>query len=111
VIHADGGPVTPVPVEVGVESLPGVERAAAVGIGPIGCQQLVVIVEQSDGEPGLASSALAAAVREVLDHPVAAVLTAPSLPVDIRHNTKIDRVLLGVWAATLLAGGSARITW
>ncbi|MEN9504485.1 MAG: hypothetical protein RI958_411, partial [Actinomycetota bacterium] len=97
IIHTDRGPVTPVPVEVLVEALPAVERAAAVGVGPVGCQQVVIVVEQQ-GDPGLASPSLAAAVRGALDHPVAAVLTAPSLPVDIRHNTKIDRTLLATWA-------------
>jgi len=37
--------------------------------------------------------------------PVAAVLVRDSLPVDTRHNSKIDRAALARWAADVLAGG------
>lgn len=111
VIHTDRGPVTPVPVEVAVETVPGVERAAAVGVGPVGCQQLVVVVEDHDGSNGLAPDAVAGAARAAVGAPVAAVLTVRSLPVDIRHNTKIDRTLVAAWAASLLAGERARRPW
>ena len=33
-VHAVGGAITPVPVEVAVETVPGVRRAAVVGVGP-----------------------------------------------------------------------------
>lgn len=111
VVHTDHGPITPVPVEVAVESIAGIERAAAVGIGPVGCQQLVVVVEAA-GVAGLAPVSTVAAVREaVTSAPVAAVLTAPSLPVDIRHNTKIDRAAVAEWASRVLAGGAAKVPW
>lgn len=111
VIHADGGPLTPVPVEVAVEQIAGIERAAAVGIGPAGCQQLVVVIEDSDGNDGIAGAELCSQVRAVVDHPVAAVLTVRALPVDIRHNTKIDRTAVALWAGDVLAGGRARRAW
>ena len=111
VIHAVDGPITPVPVEVAAESVDGIERAAAVGVGPTGCQQLVVVVV-SPGEPGLAPAAIVSAVRAAVTWaPVAAVLTAPSLPVDIRHNTKIDRAAVASWASITLAGGSTKVPW
>lgn len=111
VVHTDHGPITPVPVEVAVESIAGIERAAAVGIGPVGCQQLVVVVEAA-GVAGLAPVSTVAAVREaVTSAPVAAVLAAPSLPVDIRHNTKIDRAAVAEWASRVLAGGAAKVPW
>jgi acyl-CoA synthetase (AMP-forming)/AMP-acid ligase II len=129
VIHAADGPVTPVPVEVAAESRALVRRAAAVGIGPVGRQQLVVVVEPVEGEPAagragrvvgrvrrrgggalsLADSELAASVRSAVvaatGHPVAAVCTTEALPVDIRHNAKIDRTAVAAAASTLLAGG------
>ncbi|MCU1394204.1 MAG: putative fatty-acid--CoA ligase [Ilumatobacteraceae bacterium] len=111
VIHADGGPITPVPVEVAVERLDGIERAAAVGVGPVGCQQLAVVVEDASADAGIASRARTSAVREVVPHAVAAVLTVPNLPVDIRHNTKIDRTAVAAWATAVLAGDRARVTW
>ncbi len=108
VIHADGGPVTPVPVEVAVETINGVRSAAAVGVGPTGCQQLVVVIEDPDRADGLADGGLCASVRAVVRHPVAAVLTVRALPVDIRHNTKIDRTAVAVWAGEVLAGERPR---
>ena len=111
VVHADGGPVTPVPVEIAVERIVGFERCAAVGVGPIGVQQLVVVLEQAGAPDGLADADDATRVREVVDHPVAAVLRVGALPVDIRHNTKIDRTLVARWAAGVLAGESPRRPW
>ena len=108
VVHTERGPVTPVPVEVAVEALPAVERCAAVGVGPTGCQQLVVVIEQPGAPEGLTAPELAAQVRAAVAHPVAAVLQVPALPVDIRHNTKIDRTALAGWATRVLAGDSAR---
>jgi hypothetical protein len=44
-------------------------------------------------------------VRAVAGVDVAAVLTVPKLPVDRRHNSKVDRGALAVWADKILAGG------
>jgi len=115
VIHAEYGPVTPVPLEVAAESVDGVVRAAAVGIGPIGVQQVVIVVETAltDGKRtrrvthAPASAALSAAVRAaVAPQAVAAVWVADALPVDIRHNAKIDRTALAGSMARLLSGSS-----
>ncbi|MEO6124737.1 MAG: alpha/beta fold hydrolase [Ilumatobacteraceae bacterium] len=111
VIHTVDGPVTPVPIEIAVEQLDGIERAAAVGVGPRGVQQLVVVVENSAVGDGLADDAVAAAVRSEVEAPVAAVLTVGALPVDIRHNTKIDRVAVARWASAVLAGDRAKRDW
>jgi acyl-CoA synthetase (AMP-forming)/AMP-acid ligase II len=106
VVTADGV-VTPVGIEQRVERVPGVRRAAAVGIGPRGTQQLVLVVEPTERarRPRLADAVLAAAVRDVAGLPVAAVLVAPTLPTDIRHNSKIDRAALARWADGILRGG------
>ena len=111
VIAADAAPITPVPVEVAVERLDGIDRVAAVGVGPSGCQQLIVVVEDAKGSDGIASAELAARVRAVVAHPVAAVLTVGALPVDIRHNTKIDRAAVARWAGDVLQGGRAKRGW
>jgi acyl-coenzyme A synthetase/AMP-(fatty) acid ligase len=108
VIDAVDGAITPVPVELAAEAVDTVTGAAAVGVGPTGCQQLVVVV-RADGEgDGLASEgvtdAVRAAVRDRTGRTVAAVLAREELPVDIRHGTKIDRTALGGWAAAVLAG-------
>jgi hypothetical protein len=36
---------------------------------------------------------------------IAAVLVVPSVPVDKRHNSKIDRTRIAAWAGKVLAGG------
>ena len=109
VIHSSRGPVTPVPVEVTVERLDGIDRCAAVGVGPLGCQQLVVVVEDHSSADGLAEDSVAQRVRAAVAEPVAAVLSLVALPVDIRHNTKIDRTAVAVWASAVLAGEKAAV--
>ncbi len=113
VIHTDVGAVTPVPVEVAVETHGGgVVRCAAVGVGPVGCQQLVVVLEAPGLDVGLADATLVAQVRNVVAREtgarVSAVLRVGALPVDIRHNTKIDRTAVAGWAERVLAGDRAR---
>jgi acyl-coenzyme A synthetase/AMP-(fatty) acid ligase/pimeloyl-ACP methyl ester carboxylesterase len=103
VVHTADGPVTPVPLEVAIASATGL-RCAVAGIGPVGCAQVVIVVEQ-EGKAGLAAGDLDRSVRTALaPRAVAAVLTMPTLPVDRRHNSKIDRSRLGLWAGALLAG-------
>ncbi|NQY55084.1 MAG: alpha/beta fold hydrolase [Ilumatobacteraceae bacterium] len=106
VIDAAPGPVTPVPVERAVERRLRGTRVAAVGVGPHGRQQLVVVVEQR-GQNGLASADIAAKVRSAVEPvgaAVAAVLAAGEIPVDIRHEAKIDRAAVARWAGDVLAG-------
>ncbi|MDF1596825.1 MAG: alpha/beta fold hydrolase [Acidimicrobiia bacterium] len=108
IVTTAGGLVTPVGIEHSVTALPDVAQAAAVGIGPAGTQQLVVVVVPVAGRrrPDLADEDLADRVRaRVGAIDVAAVLTVPSLPVDKRHNSKIDRPRVARWAAQVLAGG------
>ena len=110
VITSPSGPITPIALEQQVESIDGVELAAVVGVGPTGTQQVVVVVQHSTpaSRSGLADAATHDRVRSVIDAPVAAVFDVPTLPVDRRHNSKIDRTALATWAAEALAGG--RIT-
>jgi len=119
VVRTAAGVVTPVGVEQRVEALPGVSAAAAAGVGPAGTQQLVVVVVPTGAEPvrpgrvGRRSRALGLApaphdvaeeVRRVAGHPVAAVLTARRLPLDVRHASKVDRAEVARQAGELLAG-------
>lgn len=111
VVHTERGPVTPVPVEIAAERIEGVHRSAAVGVGPVGCQVLVVVVERRTADDGLAPDDVARAVRAQVTQPVAAVLQVSDLPVDIRHNTKIDRTLVATWVARVLDGSGGRRPW
>ncbi len=110
VITTAAGVVTPVGPEQRNQAVDAVARAAVVGIGPAGTQQLVAVVETTPAarRVRLAAPELAAAVREAAGVPVAAVLAVPTLPTDIRHNSKIDRTALAAWAGGILAGGRMR---
>jgi olefin beta-lactone synthetase len=111
VVHTADGPITSVPVERAVERALGVARSAAVGVGPVGSQQLVVVLEQPGVDAGPADGGLAARVRAAVGHAVASVLVVPALPVDIRHNAKIDRAAVAGWADAVLAGRRASPGW
>jgi len=102
------GPVTPIGLEHRVNRVEGVRQAAIVGVGPAGTQQVVAVAVPTDRirRPCLASEQLADRVRAVVtDVDIAAVFLVPSLPVDRRHNSKIDRAHIAVWAERVLCGG------
>jgi acyl-CoA synthetase (AMP-forming)/AMP-acid ligase II/pimeloyl-ACP methyl ester carboxylesterase len=113
VVTTASGPVTPVGIEQRVEVVDGVSAAAAVGVGPAGAQVVVVVVVPSGrrarvaGRPGRATVAgtdLADAVRAAAGVDVAAVLVTSRLPVDVRHQSKVDRGEVARRAARVLAG-------
>ncbi len=123
VITTAQGPVTPVGIEQRAEQVPGVTAAAAVGVGPSGGQVVVIVVvpdgaaargfsrlRASSGRLGMAvaSPDLANAVRAAARVEVAAVLVADRLPVDIRHQSKVDRRRVAQQADRLLAGARPR---
>ena len=114
VIRTATGPVAPTPIERAVDMLDGIRRSAAVGVGPAGAQVVVVIAETSDvGRRPRQSSLdridrIRAAVTEATGLDVAACLEVASLPVDRRHNSKIDRTHLADWVTGVLEGGSVR---
>jgi acyl-CoA synthetase (AMP-forming)/AMP-acid ligase II len=111
IITSADGPVTPVGIELRVQaaldagglSSTALADVAAVGVGPAGTQQVVVVLA-GKGAP-LAPTAVTDIVRAAAAVPVAAVLVIRAMPVDIRHNSKIDRVAVGDWAAGVLSGG------
>jgi acyl-CoA synthetase (AMP-forming)/AMP-acid ligase II len=93
---------------------PDVYRSALVGVGPRGSQRSVVILEPRPGQfPRTAAqrSRLLAEIRELgranpLTAAIEDFLLHPALPVDIRHNAKIFREKLAVWAARRIERGS-----
>jgi acyl-coenzyme A synthetase/AMP-(fatty) acid ligase len=88
--------VTPVPIEQAIEELLAGVTVAAVSV-PVGSTSALVVV-LSDGETtGAAVRTIEMKVREVAPD-VVAVLFKKKLPVDRRHNSKIDRLALGRWA-------------
>lgn len=82
-------------------------RSALVGIGDRPNQTPVIIVEPHKMPEGTEAEPLKESLRQLaqsheLTRPVQQVLLHPSLPVDIRHNAKINRELLTVWASEQL---------
>lgn len=102
-IETAQGTLHSIPVEAQVEAL-WPERAALVGVGERGRQRAVVIVEAAKGTPRFDRAQLHAAVRAlpgcaVIDD---VLLHVGAFPVDRRHNAKIEREKLAVWAAERL---------
>jgi acyl-coenzyme A synthetase/AMP-(fatty) acid ligase len=92
-------------LEIAVEAIPNVVRAAAVGVGPTDVQQIVLVVETVDSSEGPADTELTHAVRVALAPlTIASVWVTPKLPVDIRHNSKIDRTAVSLRMSKILAG-------
>ena len=89
------------------EVLGDVADRAAVGVGPRGVQQVVLVVETQPAaaRPALADLALTARVREAAGVPVAAVLVVDVLPTDVRHTSKVERTRLARGAERVLPGG------
>ena len=127
VISSLDGPVAPVSLEQAIESIDGVAMAAVVGVGPPGLQHLVAVIQPVNPPHSrrLAGLDLIDKIRQVVTPPVTercqtpfryasggsdivAVFEVPRLPVDRRHNSKIDRTLVAAWAAGALAGGRLR---
>ncbi len=99
-----GGTLFTIPCEAVFNNHPRVFRSALVGIGPPGQQRPVVCIELESGDRGHGKRAL---TRELLDlaaaNPITetidTILYPRTFPVDIRHNSKIFREKLAVWAA------------
>ncbi|GGF03977.1 alpha/beta fold hydrolase [Mycetocola zhadangensis] len=110
VIATANGVLTPVGPEQALERLHEIARAGVVGVGPNGNRQVVAVVETVPParRVSLATPELVAAMRGVVDVPLAAALVVPKLPTDIRHNSKINRSALSDWASGILAGGRMR---
>ena len=108
VIVSASGPVAPVSSEQRMEKLAGVAMAALVGVGPVGTQAIVAVLQLTDSRSVAsgASLALIDSVRNVLSPyiDIAAVLLVKRMPVDRRHNSKIDRTRVAQWASRVLAG-------
>jgi acyl-CoA synthetase (AMP-forming)/AMP-acid ligase II len=81
---------------------PDVFRSALVGVGPQGGQTPVIIIEMRQesrrSESDLKSELLALAQTHELTRGIHEILFHSSFPVDIRHNSKIFREKLTVWA-------------
>lgn len=102
VISTADGPLTPVgPEQLAIKA--GAANAACVGIGPAGTQQPVLVIEER-GREVLLDADSTERFRQACAVPFVAVLRIDRMPVDIRHNSKIDRSALAAWATGILGG-------
>jgi olefin beta-lactone synthetase len=103
------GPMYTVPCEAIFNGHAEVRRSALVGVGPRGSQRPVIVVElRAGGIPRktdrlrIISELCRLAVSIPLTAAIGDFLIHRSLPVDLRHNVKISRDKLAVWAARRL---------
>jgi acyl-CoA synthetase (AMP-forming)/AMP-acid ligase II len=97
------GPLYSVPCESIFNNHPDVFRSALVGIGPRPEQKPAICIElaksnASINKRGLTDELLELAATSELTRNIRTVLFHKSFPVDIRHNSKIFREKLAVWA-------------
>jgi acyl-coenzyme A synthetase/AMP-(fatty) acid ligase/pimeloyl-ACP methyl ester carboxylesterase len=111
VISTSSGPVAPVRIEQAIEAMEGVASAAVVGVGPAGLQRIVAVIQPTSPprSPRPAALDVVDAVRGAADGvDISAVFEVSKLPVDRRHNSKIDRTRVADWAGAALSGGRLR---
>jgi acyl-CoA synthetase (AMP-forming)/AMP-acid ligase II len=77
-----------------------VKRSALVGVGPIGNQTPVIVIETEGtiDQKALTGELLTLGALHAITQPIRRVLYHPAFPVDIRHNAKINREQLARWA-------------
>jgi olefin beta-lactone synthetase len=100
------GPLFTIPCEAVFNTHRMVYRTALVGVGAPGAMRPVICVELEKGakvdEKLLREELLAIARDHIHTHSIETILIHPAFPVDIRHNAKIFREKLAVWAAEQL---------
>ncbi len=103
-----------IPCEAIFNQHPGVFRSALVGVGPRSSQRPVIIVEPKDGAmpagardaEGFARELLDLAGKSELTRDIRDVLFHRRFPVDFRHNAKIIREQLALWAEERIRGSA-----
>jgi acyl-CoA synthetase (AMP-forming)/AMP-acid ligase II len=108
-VQAAQGTLFTVPCEAIFNQHAHVFRSALVGIGPIGNHRPVIVIEPHPDTFPATAAATARFTDELLKlgsaNPltagIASVLFHRSFPVDVRHNVKISRDKLALWAAPL----------
>ena len=104
-VETEEGLMLPVPCEAIFNAHPQVHRTALVGVGPLGEQTPVLVVELNSGEipsgkekQQIIDELLALGQEYEHTQPISVFLFHDSFPVDVRHNVKIQREKLAAWA-------------
>lgn len=111
-VQAAHGTLFTVPCEAIFNQHPAVYRSALIGVGPTGNQRPVIIIEPYPEKSPRNARETARFTEELLRlgraNPMTAGITSVlfhrAFPVDVRHNVKISRDKLALWAATQLSG-------
>jgi len=111
-VQTADGPMYPVCCEAIFNQHPAIRRSALVGVGPAGRQTPVMILEPHAGcmpKGRVAQQAFLEEIRQLgaanpLTQSISNFLLHPSFPVDIRHNAKIFREKLALWAEEKVIG-------
>ncbi len=103
-VKAAQGPLFSLQCEPIFDAHPKVRRSGLVGVPMNGAEVPVICVELKAGSsasdlPGLRAELLAIAAANPVTASIRHVLFHSSLPVDPRHNSKIERPALAKWAA------------
>ncbi len=109
-VVTENGTLFSIPCEAIFNNHPQVRRSALVGLGKPGRQTPVIIIEPHPSfkapawEQMVAElGALAKANPRTIN--ISTFLKCPKFPVDVRHNAKINREELAVWAGSVLGNG------
>ena len=102
-VITENGTLFTIPCEAIYNNHPGVFRSALVGIGTRSKQKPVICIELEPGDSGgkkkqLISELFALAKKSALTKNIDTILFKKAFPVDIRHNSKIFREKLAIWA-------------
>lgn len=114
-VLTSGGPMHTIPCEAIFNQHPAIFRSALVGVGLAGQQRPVLIAEPHASKMPRSNSERDALIGDLeslaLEHEhtraIRDFLLHPSFPVDIRHNAKIFRERLAVWAAARLPNSNS----
>lgn len=110
-VEAEGGRLFSLPCEAIFDAHPKVKRSGLVGVRSMHGKEIPVICIEPhsfrDATDELRQELLDLAQRHPATRAIRHVLFHPSLPVDPRHNSKIERPLLAAWAAKRLESSAS----
>lgn len=103
-VETEWGPLYTIPCEAIFNRHPSVARSALVGVGPERQQTPVICIELHEDPhrknlKEIENELLAMGQQHILVEDIQTILFHNKFPVDIRHNSKIFREKLAVWAS------------
>ncbi|MBU5637551.1 AMP-binding protein [Geomonas sp. Red69] len=105
-VETEAGPLYTIPCEAVFNTHPAVFRSALVGVGEPGALTPVICIELEKGvkvdQEQVRKELKSLAEEHIHTRSIESFLFHPAFPVDIRHNAKIFREKLAVWAAETL---------